>query len=103
MYDAMKMNNKVKIINNKREIKAGQVFMSFCSYYKPYVAILIADLICAIVLAGVDLAFPQLLRFFTNDFFTRSASEIFAALLPIAVGLLVLYLIRTASQYYITR
>lgn len=61
------------------------------------------DLICALVLAGVDLAFPQLLRFFTNDFFLRPAEQIFAALFPIAVALLVLYLIRTASQYYITR
>lgn len=61
------------------------------------------DLFCALVLAAVDLAFPQLLRFFTNDFFMRPAKEITSALLPIAVGLLVLYIIRTASQYYITR
>lgn len=61
------------------------------------------DLVCALVLAGVDLAFPQLLRFFTNDFFTRPAEQIFASLFPIAVALLVLYLIRTASQYYISR
>ena len=61
------------------------------------------DLICALILATVDLAFPQLLRFFTNDFFTRAPQQILIALLPIAVGLLALYLIRTASQYYITR
>ena len=61
------------------------------------------DLFCALVLAGVDLAFPQLLRFFTNDFFMRPAEQILAALFPIAVSLLVLYLIRTASQYYISR
>lgn len=55
------------------------------------------------IFAGVDLAFPQLLRFFTNDFFTRPAQEIYEALLPIALLLIGLYLLRTGAQYYITR
>lgn len=90
-------------MKNSNKVSAWGVFKSFASYYKPYIGILIMDLICALVLAGVDLAFPQILRFFTNDFFTRPAEQIFATLFPIAVGLLSLYLIRTASQYYITR
>ena len=87
----------------KNIVSAWEVIKNFSSYYRPYIGILIMDLVCALVLAGVDLAFPQLLRFFTNDFFTRPAEQIFAALFPIAVALLVLYLIRTASQYYISR
>lgn len=87
----------------KNKVGAWAVIKEFCSYYKPYMFILFMDLFCALVLAAVDLAFPQLLRFFTNDFFNRSAVEIFNSLLPIAILLLVMYLIRTASQYYITR
>lgn len=89
--------------NKKLSIKLSEIFKAFASYYKPYMIILIMDLVCALVLATVDLAFPQLLRFFTNDFFTRPAEQIFAALFPIAVSLLALYLIRTASQFFITR
>lgn len=87
----------------KKRVSAWEVIKKFITYYKPYKVILFLDLFCALVLAGVDLAFPQLLRFFTNDFFTRPAEQIFVALFPIAVALLSLYLIRTASQYYITR
>lgn len=91
--------------NNKKHNSLGpwQIIKGFSSYYRPYMSIFIADLICALILAGIDLAFPQILRFFTNDFFTRSAQEIFDALIFIAAGLLILYLIRTAAQYYITR
>lgn len=89
--------------SQKNIVSAWFVIKKFSSYYKPYMFIFFMDLFCALVLAAVDLAFPQLLRFFTNDFFTRSASEIFNALLPIAILLLIMYLIRTASQYYITR
>lgn len=87
----------------KTNIRATEVIAKFCSYYKPYIAVFIFDLICACVVAAVDLAFPQFLRFFTNDFFTRSAQEILDALIPIAIGLILMYLIRTAAQYYITR
>lgn len=92
-------------MNTKKinRVSAWGVIKKFITYYKPYKVIFFLDLVCALVLAGVDLAFPQLLRFFTNDFFTRPAEQIFAALFPIAVGLLSLYIIRTASQYYITR
>ena len=84
-------------------VSAWQVFCGFASYYKNYLHIFILDLVCALVVAGVDIAFPQLLRFFTNDFFRRSALEIMQALLPIAAGLFAMYLVRTLCQYYIVR
>lgn len=86
-----------------KKMDGRSIFFGFCKYYKPYMSILIADLICAIILAAIDLAFPQLLRFFTNDFFTRSSAEIINALFLIAVILIALYLVSSACDYYITR
>lgn len=90
-------------INSNKKVSAMQNVVAFCSYYKPYMPILIADLICATLYAVVDLAFPQVLRFFTYDFFTREAQEIISILLPLAAGLVLLYLIRTACIYYVCR
>lgn len=87
----------------KKKPKAAIVLRKFISYYRPYMAIFVADLICALILAGVDLAFPQLLRVLINDVFLSSSQEIMQILGPVAILIVVLYLLRTASQYYITR
>lgn len=65
--------------------------------------ILIFDLICAVTIAAVDLAFPQFLRFCTNDFFTQGSEVILKSLGVIAVILVIMYLIRTGAQYFVTR
>ncbi|MDO5329273.1 MAG: ABC transporter ATP-binding protein [Coriobacteriia bacterium] len=65
--------------------------------------IFIFDLVCAIVIAVVDLAFPQFLRFCTNDFFTQEPRVIINSLIPIAAFLILLYLIRSGAQYFVTR
>ena len=88
---------------NYSQIKPGFVFKEFVKYYKPYKSIFFADAICAVILTGIDVAFPQILRFFTSNFFYRPAGEILASLGYIFIGLFVLYVIRTLCQFYITR
>ncbi|MBU5404591.1 ABC transporter ATP-binding protein/permease [Paraeggerthella hongkongensis] len=84
------------------KVSARTVFARFASYYKPYKFLFFFDLACATVLAAVDLAFPQLLNFFTRDFFTRSADVVLASLGWIALLFAALYSVRTACQYFIT-
>ncbi|RDB60074.1 thiamine ABC transporter permease [Paraeggerthella hongkongensis] len=84
------------------KVSARTVFARFASYYKPYKFLFFFDLACATVLAAVDLAFPQLLNFFTRDFFTRSADVVLASLGWIALLFAALYTVRTACQYFIT-
>lgn len=88
---------------NHSQIKPGFVFKEFIKYYKPYKSIFFADAICALILTGIDVAFPQILRFFTSNFFYRPAGDILASLGYIFIGLFVLYVIRTLCQFYITR
>lgn len=83
-------------------VSAEAVFKRFAAYYKPYRGLFYFDLLCAVVLACVDLAFPQFLNFFTKDFFLRPAGEVLGALGLILALFVALYLVRTACQYFIT-
>lgn len=74
----------------------------FIKYYKPYKAVFFVDLFCATVISLVDLAFPQVLRTLTKTLFAGSAENILSALLPIAIVLLLAYIIQTLCKYYVT-
>lgn len=84
------------------EVSAARVWRAFARYYRPYRALLVFDLLCATVLACVDLAFPQFLSFFTKDFFLRPADQIIGALGWILALFIALYAVRTGCQYFIT-
>lgn len=78
------------------------MFKRFISYYGPQKGLFIADTVCALVYAGIDLAFPILLRYLTGGFFTEGAAAIMDGLLFIAIGLIVMYAIRTACIYFVS-
>ena len=83
-------------------VSARQVLARFVAYYRPYKFLFFVDLVCASVLAAVDLAFPQFLGFFTREFFLEPPEAILSALGWIALGFAALYALRTACQYFIT-
>ena len=83
-------------------VSARQVLARFVAYYKLYKFLFFFDLVCASVLAAVDLAFPQFLGFFTREFFLEPPEAILSALGWIALGFAALYALRTACQYFIT-
>lgn len=85
------------------KVSGRQVFKKFIGYYKKYRFLFWFDLFCATLLACIDLAFPQLLNFFTRDFFMRPGAEVLAALGLICAGMVAMYLVRTGCQYFITR
>ena len=74
----------------------------FIQYYAPYKAVFFLDLICAALISLVDLAFPQILRTLTKTLFTEDASRILSSLLPIAVGLFLMYIVQTFCKYYVS-
>ncbi len=84
------------------DVSAAQVWKAFFSYYSPYKFLFVVDLVCATILACIDLAFPQFLNFFTKDFFLQPAQAILSALGWILLMFIGLYLVRTACQYFIT-
>ena len=78
------------------------MFRRFVSYYKPQMHLFIADTACALVLAGIDLAFPIILRSLTTGLFTEGADAILGMLGYIAAGLIAMYLLRAACRYFVS-
>ena len=74
----------------------------FLSYYKPQMGLFVADTVCALVLAAIDLAFPIILRNLTGGLFTQGQAAIMQALGMIAVGLVLMYAIRCACRYFVS-
>lgn len=78
------------------------MFKRFLSYYKPQMGLFVADTVCALVLAAIDLAFPVILRNLTGGLFTQGQAAIMQALGMIAVGLVLMYAIRCACRYFVS-
>lgn len=78
------------------------MFKRFLSYYKPQMGLFVADTVCALVLAAIDLAFPIILRNLTGGLFTQGQAVIMQALGMIAVGLVLMYIIRCACRYFVS-
>ena len=74
----------------------------FLSYYKPQMGLFVADTVCALVLAAIDLAFPIILRNLTGGLFTQGQAVIMQALGMIAVGLVLMYAVRCACRYFVS-
>lgn len=82
--------------------KHKTMFRRFLSYYGPEKGLFIADTVCALVIAGIDLAFPSILRTLTGGLFTEGRSAILGSLGMIAVGLIIMYLIRMGCRYFVS-
>ena len=73
----------------------------FLSYYKGQVGLFVADIACSLAVAGIDLAFPQVLRTCTRGIFGEGADAIMGALVYLAVGLALMYLVRFGCRYFV--
>ena len=74
----------------------------FLAYYRPELVLFAADTVCALVLAGIDLAFPIVLRSLCNGLFTEGSCAIMSALGGIAVALVAMYAVRCACRYFVS-
>lgn len=85
-------------------VKPRKVIMlkRFLSYYRPQMGLLVADTVCALVLAAIDLAFPIILRNLTGGLFTQGQAAIMQALGMVAVGLVLMYAVRCACRYFVS-
>jgi len=78
------------------------IFKKFIRYYKPYRPIFYFDMFCALIVSAIDVAFPQILNWLTKGLFAQGTQIILRSLPWIALGLLVMELIRVGGQYFIT-
>ena len=77
------------------------VFKRFLSYYGPQKHLFWADMACALIVAAIDLAFPQILRSLTNGLFVGPSAQIYHALFILFVGLVAMYAIRYFCRYFV--
>ena len=77
------------------------LFSVFLSYYAGQVHLFVADLVCAFTIAGIDLAFPQILRSLTKGLFAGDPSHIGPVLGYLALGLVGMYALRFACRYFV--
>ena len=80
---------------------AKGTFARFVSYYKGQGGLFWGDMACALLVAAIDLAFPQILRTLSGGLFTEGAESITAALAFLGIGLACMYLIRFGCRFFV--
>ena len=78
------------------------LFARFLSYYRGQAHLFATDTLCAVAIAAVGLAFPQLLRMLTSGLFADGANAIEGALVYLALGMAGMSAIQFLSRYFVT-
>lgn len=78
------------------------VMKKFISYYKPYKTIFFLDMLCALTISVIDLAFPQILNYLNKTLYLDTKEAIMNSLIVLTIGLLVLYILRAFARYYVS-
>ena len=79
-----------------------RVLRKFIGYYRPYLPIFFADMCCALIVSGIDLAFPLILRLLSRTYYISSPSFILRTIWVVGVALLGMYVVKYFCQYFIT-
>lgn len=79
-----------------------KIIKKFIGYYRPYRKVFLFDMICALGISVIDLAFPQILNILNATLYLEDSKTILQAILLLAIGLLIMYLVRAACKYYVS-
>lgn len=79
-----------------------KIMKKFIRYYRPCRKVFLFDMICAFGISIIDLAFPQILNYLNATLYLEDPQTIRRAILVLAAGLLVMYLVRAACKYYVS-
>ncbi len=71
------------------------------SYYKPYLKLLVLDMICAFIVALISLLVPLCVRYVTNDLLATTTIS-FKQIGVIGLGMFILAIINYVCNYFIT-
>ena len=77
------------------------MFKRFLTYYKGQLHLFVIDIVAAVTVAAVDLAFPQILRGLAGGLFTEGPDAILGVLAYIAIGLMAMYALRFVCRYFV--
>ena len=74
----------------------------FYKYYKPYIKIVILDLLCAMLTTVCELVFPMIVRHITDTALTGAQELVISTVLRLGGVYLFLRLIDVAANYYMS-
>lgn len=74
----------------------------FMQYYKPYKNLFYLDMFCALILSGIDLMFPVIVKYLLDEVYPKRPPNMINLILLTGGLLLVLYIIKYFCQYFIT-
>ncbi len=83
---------------NEGKKKPGMI-ARFASYYKKHIKLFALDMVCALIISGVDIAFPLFSRKALNDYIPGGALRPFIVLMTVC---LVIHIIRMVCSYIVT-
>ncbi len=87
-------------MKRERDFKNDRPVRIFASYYRPHIKLFILDMVCALIVSIIDLAFPYLTRMSMNTFLPQSKYKTFFVVMLIC-GLA--YVLKTVLYYIITK
>ncbi len=77
-------------------------FKKFLSFYRPHVKLFIADMVCALVAAGISLIMPMIVRYITNVvLIENSINDAIRIIIQLAAVMLGLALLEMACNFFI--
>lgn len=79
-----------------------KIMRKFIQYYKPYKTVFFLDMICAMIISLIDLAFPQILNYLNDTLYITDHQTIIQSLFWLAIFLLIMYAIRALCKYYVS-
>ena len=84
--------------------KQGKIatFKNFSKYYKPYIGVVILDLICACLTTVCELVLPMIVRYITNTALTGASELLVSSVLRLGALYLFLRLVDVAANYYMS-
>lgn len=82
--------------------KKKNVLIRFLPYYRPYVAIILVDLLCALLSTVCELVFPMIVRHITDTAMSDTQTLLMSTVLKLGGLYLVLRLIDTFANYFMT-
>lgn len=79
-----------------------KIMRKFIQYYKPYKTVFFLDMISAMIISLIDLAFPQILNYLNDTLYIADHQTIIQSLFWLAIFLLIMYAIRALCKYYVS-
>ena len=76
----------------------GKMLKKFIGYYRPHVGLFAADMVCALLIAAVDLLFPMVSRYAMQELLPHNSYLTFFAVMG---ALVAAYLLRAGFQYFV--